>query len=112
MNSRKTIDRTARSRQAETVVAATKESSTARAKAANGAKGGGFDALRKLLRTGTGRSSVQDKAKAVIFLQGDPADALFWCRPVPDRHGKGAHGTANTIARPAQGTRKHQCRSA
>ena len=78
---RQTIESTTRGRAAGKVVAAAKASRSAKAKPANGAKaakGAGFDALRKLLKTGPGRSCANHRAKAVIFRQGDPADALFY----------------------------------
>ena len=41
------------------------------------ADGAGYAALRKALDAGPGRSTGQHKAKAVIFRQGDAADAVF-----------------------------------
>jgi CRP-like cAMP-binding protein len=75
---RAAIDASTQSRVARKVVAAAKASRTVKANSPNGAKGAGVDALRKLLKTGPGRSCVSHKAKAVIFRQGDPADALFY----------------------------------
>jgi CRP-like cAMP-binding protein len=78
---RQTIDTSPRSRAAGKVVAAAKASRTTKATPAHGstaANGASFDALRKLLKTGPGRSRVNHKAKAVIFRQGDPADAVFY----------------------------------
>jgi CRP-like cAMP-binding protein len=74
---RQIVDHTTRSRQAKATVAATKVSRTASARSVTDASGG-FDALRKLLRSGPGRSRLHHKAKAFVFRQGDPADALFY----------------------------------
>ena len=47
---------------------------------AKAAQANGFDARLFLTSVGSGRSSVNHKAKAVVFRQGDPADAVFYIR--------------------------------
>lgn len=47
---------------------------------ANAAKANGFDAQQFLASVGAGRSSMSHKAKAIIFQQGDPADAVATSR--------------------------------
>jgi len=61
---------------------------------ANVAQANGFDAQLFLTSVGSGRSSVNHKAKAVVFQQGDPADAVFYIQKgriqltVVSEHGK------------------------
>jgi len=75
------------------------------ARAANGgtstvgaavAQANGFDAQLFLTSVGSGRSSVSRKAKAIVFQQGHPADAVFYIEKgriqltVVSEHGKEA----------------------
>ena len=66
-------------------------------KSTNGAtmaNANGFDVQQFLASVGAGRSSVSHKAKALVFQQGDPADAVFYIQKgriqltVVSEHGK------------------------
>jgi CRP/FNR family transcriptional regulator, cyclic AMP receptor protein len=60
----------------------------------NAAKTNGFNAQLFLTSVGSGRSTVNQKAKAVVFRQGEPADAVFYIQKgriqltVVSEHGK------------------------
>ena len=77
---RQSIDTSRQSRSASEAVAAAKTSGTTKTKRVRGstAAKGPFDAQRKILKSGPGRSCANHRTKAVIFRQGDPADALFY----------------------------------
>lgn len=72
---RRTIVAAARKRNADKEAGGASKAS--RAVKARPPVGAGYEALRKALKAGPGRSSLHHKAKAVIFRQGDPADAVF-----------------------------------
>ena len=63
-------------------------------KSENGMNASGFNARLFLTSVGSGRSSVNHKPKAIIFKQGDPADAVFYIQKgriqltVVSEHGK------------------------
>lgn len=77
---RRKVAASTRKRGTDHGVIATRASRIARPRPAAGAKlanGAGYAALKKVLEAGPGRSKVNHKAKAEIFRQGDPADAVF-----------------------------------
>jgi hypothetical protein len=64
------------------------------ASAVDTVKANGFDAQLFLTSVGSGRSTVNHKPKAIVFRQGDPADAVFYIQKgriqitVVSEHGK------------------------